>query len=53
MCEEGWRFVVVDISVVFLHCLVPSGFPRSFIALGLIASGGVSRLLDGVVRVLR
>lgn len=37
MCEEGWRFVVVDISV---HCLVPPGSLRSFIASGLIASRG-------------
>lgn len=38
MCEEGWRLVVVDIGAVFLCCLVPSGFLKLFIALGLISS---------------
>lgn len=46
MCEEGWRFVVVDISVVFLHCLVS----QVVYCIGSDPFEGVSRLLDAVVR---
>lgn len=47
MCEEGWRFVVVDMGAVFLRRLVSFWFLRLCIASGLVASS------EGSCRVLQ